>query len=527
MALQGSWAFEENTGVTSVDTSGSGKTMTAIPGWTTGGHTGNGMLLDGTKAGAQVVLDSTFALQPSSTFMCWVKFNTVSSFQEILYGPRYGSGGVWYIGLNASAKLTVAWGDGTMTGTTSLVAGVWYHVAFAFDWASGDGNNSAVLYLNAVPEANNSTFPLNPGTLLWGGNKDAVDGDVPMNGVMDDARWYSERLGQSSIQTLMITPVATLLASAGTRRFRKDDSGNWQPIHTERIVGPASGSTLYGWQLTKYSVGLNKYGINGSTLPLYTGILKPLAGAVIRNKKITSPLDLSNGNITIEKCLIQPTSSGQGVPILTTFDSNGVKPGDGPVSIIDCTIDGSQLSQFSAAMSSAIQAIGTIRGNYIKGLGSGIAILNVGTQFDGLVEGNYVTDLVAYGDAATDGNHSDGFTVRDFDISINPSRQLVVQNNRFDESSGNDTGALFIQTNSGRIGNVLVQGNLLEGGGYNMALNQQNFTYSNIRSTNNRFQPTGYGASYVDGGIGYTQWTDNYLNDPAQPDNRGSVVTPG
>jgi Concanavalin A-like lectin/glucanases superfamily len=527
MTLQGSWSFEENTGSTSVDTSGSGRTMTAINGWTTAGHTGNGLLSSGAQAGAQVIVDSTFALQPSSTFMCWVKFNSVSTFQEILYGPRYGSSGIWYVGLTSTGRLTAAWGDGSMTGTTALSAGVWYHIAFAFDWASGDGNNSAVLYINAVSEVTSSAFPLNPGTLLWGGNLDANDGDVPLNGFMDDARWYSERLTQPSIQTLMTTPVASLLASSGTRRFLKDQSGNWQPIRTERIVGAGVGGTIYGWQLTKYSVGLNKYGINGDSLPIYKGVLKPLAGTVIRNKKITSPLDLSNGNITIEKCLVQPTSSGQGVPILTTFDSNGVKPGDGPVSIIDCTIEGSQLSQFSAAMSSAIQAIGTIRGNYIYGLGSGISVLNVGTQFDGLVEGNYVTGLVAFGDPATTGNHSDGFTVRDFDTTINPTRQLVIQNNRFDERSGNDTGALFIQTNSGKISNVIAQGNLLEGGGYNMALNEQNHVYSNIRSINNRFQPTGYGPSYVDGGMGYTQWTDNYLNDPAQPDNRGSVVGPG
>lgn len=520
MILQGSWSFEENAGTTSVDTSGTGRTMVNIPGWTGAGHTGTAVLLNGTLMGGQVTLESTYYLHSASTFMCWVKFNATGAYQEVVYGPRYGSNGEWYMGITPAGLPIVAWGDGNMTGVTPLATGVWYHMAFAFDWASGSGGGDAQLYVNGVQVASSvNTFPLDAGTLYWGGY------DLPVNGTIDDARWYSDQLSQSDVQTLMGTPVPSLLANSGTKRFYKDTSGDWQPLHTQRIVNPSS-VVPYGWLLTPKDVGLNKFGINGHNLPVYNGPQQPSAGAVIIGKKITMSLDLSNGNITIERCFIQPASVPQGVPVLCTYDFDLSTAGAGPVTIKDCTISGELLSQHDAAMSSGIQGMGTITGNYITGLGSGIAVMGAGDTGNCLVEGNYVTGLVAWGDPATDGNHSDAFTVRDFSAVSEPGRQIIVRNNRFDCRSGNDTGSCFLQTYAGPIDNVLIQGNLLEGYGFNMGLNELTYSYSNISSINNRFSPLGFGPSYIQGGGGYVQWTNNYLDDPAQPDHVGVGVNP-
>lgn len=527
MTLQGSWRFEENTGTTSEDTSGVGRTMTNIPGWTSGGHTGNAMALDGSQAGGLVTIDSQFQQFDSSTFMCWVRLNSVSTFQEIVYGPRYGSTGAWYVGVDTSGRLVAAWGDASMTGTTVLAPGTWYHIAFAFDWAAGTAGSNAALYLNGAIEATSTGFPLNPGTLLWGGNMSSTDGDQPLNGVLDDARWYSEQLAQSDIQTLMNTPVGSAQVNAGTNRFFKDASGTWQPLYTVRKVNPPSISSLYGWQLDATNTGLARYGINGDHLPVYTGLTKPAAGTTIVGRKITTPLDLSNGNITIERCLVQPTGVAAGLQVLDTFNATTSEPGDGPVTIKDCTIDGSLLDLYSAAMCGGVHVFGTVTGNYLTGFGSGFAVIAAGDTADTLIANNYVAHLVGWGDPAADGNHSDSFTVRDFTAATVPARQLTVQNNRFNNDSPNATGSCFIQTFSGEIDNTTVQGNLLEGSGWNMGLNELNYTYSNIHSINNRFDPQGYGASYVQGGAGYTEWTDNYLNDPNQPNNQGAVVTSG
>lgn len=128
------------------------------------------------------------------------------------------------------------------------------------------------------------------------------------------------------------------------------------------------------------------------------------------------------------------------------------------------------------------------------------------------------------GDAAADGNHSSAFTVRDFTGAANTNRRLVVRGNRFDSSSGSDTGALFIQTYSGRIDNVLIEGNLLEGMGYQFGLEETNYPYSDIRVINNRATGTGWGAAYVSGGPGPSQWADNYVFDPKATDGKGTAI---
>lgn len=516
MSLQGAWRFEEGSGTTSADMSGNGLTATTVPGWTASGHTGGGLALNGTTAGAAIAISSDFDFWYSSTFMCWVRFTSFGAGERaIIYGPRYSGQGYFRVYVTAAGQLQANWGS-TINGPT-LSTNTWYHVAFAFDWAAGGGASNSKLYVDGVQVASGEGFPIAGGTLRWGGPSGSV-----MNGTIDDARWDSEQLSQAQIQSYMNTPVPGPLESSNTTRFTKGTDGQWKPAYTRRIVGTPPAGTVYGWQLTKHNTGLNKYGINGNRLPMYTGSAKPAAGAVIRGKKITTALDLSNGNITIERCLIQPT--GAGAFVMEGFDNNAEVPAPNPITIRDCTIEASAMSEYNAAWSTGIRVIGTITGNYISGFGSGIAVMGLGNQHDCLIEGNYVANLRSWGDGATDGNHCDAFTIRDFSNAAVPTRQMTVQNNRFDCTTANATGACFLQTYSGRIDNTLVQGNLLEGGGYNFGLNHLNHPYSNIRSINNRFTPTGFGTYYVQGGSGFTQWSENYMNNPAQPDNKGAAI---
>jgi len=187
-------------------------------------------------------------------------------------------------------------------------------------------------------------------------------------------------------------------------------------------------------------------------------------------------------------------------------------------------IDGSQLSAQEASSLTGFIGVADLIGNYVHGLGSGLAIFNSGTSLDATVQGNYVTGLVSYGDPATTGNHSDAFTVRDFTDASDPSRQLLIEGNRFDCDSASATGALFVQSYSGPIDNVTITGNLLEGGGYQLGLNDLNYPYANLTATNNRFTGTGWGPAYVQGGAGWTSWSSNYLNDPSVTDNEGQAV---
>lgn len=291
---------------------------------------------------------------------------------------------------------------------------------------------------------------------------------------------------------------------------------------------PTSGSPgeVYGWQLTAANTGLAAVGLTCSSLPLYTGSTEVPAGTTISRVRIAKQLDLSAGNITVEDSCIQPTpgSVGQGSPVVTTSNIGTGALVQSTVTLKDNDCDGSLLAPSAAAFNTFFWGVGNLIGNYVHGFGGGIAMYVTGTKLNATVQGNYVTGLVGYGDPTGSGNHVDAFTIRDFDASKTPGRELVVKDNRFDVGDVNATGALFIQAYSGPIDNVSISGNLLEGDGYQLGLEQLNYPYNNVTATNNRFSGTGWGAAYVTGGPGWAGWSSNYYNAPGKPGNEGAVV---
>jgi len=299
------------------------------------------------------------------------------------------------------------------------------------------------------------------------------------------------------------------------------------PTPTDPPTTQPPAATLMGWQVTSQNVGLAPLGLSCDTLPAYTGPDKPARGALISGKLVSQSLDLSAGGVTIEKSCIKPTSVGRGLPVLTTTDNNVTfKPGADLVTIRDSEISGELLSNEMGALSTGFIGIANLQRNYVHHLGSGLALYNTGQTLDSIVENNYVTDMLGWGNPATDGNHSDAFTIRDFTDAQRSTRVATIVNNRFDCDSPNATGAFFIQAYADRIDNVTLSGNLLEGRGWLLGLEWKNAGYSNIRAIDNRFNPApdAFGTVYEDGGPGWAEWTDNYRYDPAQPDGKGTKI---
>lgn len=339
----------------------------------------------------------------------------------------------------------------------------------------------------------------------------------------------------SSPRSLGVLTAALMIGTVGifavVRPGPSDDDGT----PTQSAPGPelrpdpsdrteATSITPFAGLLTAGSTGLAPHGLTCAELRPYTGPDQVPAGATISRRRFAGPLDLSAGGITIEQSCFQPTAVWRGLPVTSTTDNDTGTPVRSPVVIRDSEFDGSLLPSEDAAFSTGFIGVADLTGNYLHGLGSGFAIMNAGQELDARIEGNYVTGLVAWGDGATTGNHSSAFTVRDFSAATRPDRRLVVRGNRFDSRSGNDTGALFIQTDTGPIDHVLVEGNLLEGNGYQLGLEEKNFPYSDIRVVGNRATGTGWGAAYVTGGPGPSRWQDNHLFDPHADGGRGEPL---
>ncbi|HUQ55857.1 hypothetical protein [Lentzea sp.] len=323
------------------------------------------------------------------------------------------------------------------------------------------------------------------------------------------------------------TPTSTAESSAPPSSSSAAPTGSTTKSATNGPVKPPPNpapSGAPGWQLTQNNTGLAAAGLNCDSLPAYTGPAAPASGTVISGKRIDQALVLFAGNITVEKSCIRPTKLNEAAPLVTTngpCGSNSCQVTGAPVTIRDSNIDGSKLSAATIAKSCAFLGVGTLQRNYITGMGSGICFYNTGSTLNALAEGNYITGLRTAGDA-----HNDGATIRDFPLNRNPNRTLAFRNNRIDCSTGQDTGALFIQTYGGDIDNVTVEGNLLEGGGYQLGLESSHgHQYGrNMRSTNNRFTGSGWGAAYVtENGVGYkwAVWQNNFLLDPNAPDAKG------
>ncbi len=351
----------------------------------------------------------------------------------------------------------------------------------------------------------------------------------------DDCRFDRIEQGIPGNQTVTVTPApVTVTAPPVTSTVTVTASASPTPTQpttpTSTSASPTSTTTsppptVLGWQITADNVGLKPHGLTCADLPAYTGPSRPAAGTVISGQRITGAVYLTAGNITIERSCFQPTAIAKGIAIVNTADSDQGKltPGPGPVVIRDSEFDGSKLSAELAAWATGFIGVADLQRNYFHDLGSGIALMRTGTSQNSLVEGNYVTGLRAWGNPASDGNHNDAFTIRDFDFA-KAGRTATIRNNRFDCDGGNDTGALFIQTYSGPIGNVTISGNLLEGGGYQVALEEKNYPYSNMRITNNRMSGTGWGAGYVTRGEGWRAQAENFIYDPTKADGKGRAV---
>ena len=182
-----------------------------------------------------------------------------------------------------------------------------------------------------------------------------------------------------------------------------------------------TGGTLMGWQLDAANTGLAPFGLNCDTLPKYTGGYSVSAGTTISGKRIETDVDLSAGNIVVEKSCIKPMpgsgfAAGDSMSTAAGPDCGGnfaaCPPQQSTVTIRDSEFDASNWDAQTIAKSCAFGGLANLYRNYMHDMGSGICMNKSGNYVSAVVEGNYVTRLRAYGSAGADGSHNESATVR-------------------------------------------------------------------------------------------------------------------
>lgn len=293
-----------------------------------------------------------------------------------------------------------------------------------------------------------------------------------------------------------------------------------------RSVTASFAAANMGWTLTASNTGLAGVGLTCAGLPLYTGTNKPAAGTTISRVRIThEELILSNGNITLDRVCIQPTNVSNRMGVVFGYNPDTGDDQLGNATIIDSDIDGSLVTNPSVYTACGFRGAGSLYRTKIWGLGNGICYFGSPAVSTSVVEGNYVFGLRGgmYGTPPQQ-SHNESGTIRGF-----TGTSLVWRNNKLISQTGSDSGALFIQTISGNIQNVLIEGNYFETAAWNLALEAAHGnTYSAMQAKNNRFviPPGGFGAAYVTGGPGWAVWSENYRYDPTAPDGKGLPVGP-
>jgi hypothetical protein len=207
-------------------------------------------------------------------------------------------------------------------------------------------------------------------------------------------------------------------------------------------------------------------------------------GAVIDAKDIHGCLSIRADRVTVKRSRIR--CAGDYV-VRTADDVTGVV-------LQDVEIDGT-----GSAATIAIGVTGyTLRRADVHGVGDGPRMGD-----NTVVEDSWIHGLVEGG-----GSHNDG-------IQSTGGHHLVIRGNRI-ENPKRQTSCILIGADLGDISDVLVTGNLLNGGNYTVyAGADPGHTASNIRVTGNRFgRDAVYGPASVKPGI---VWEDNVWHDNGKP----------
>ena len=219
----------------------------------------------------------------------------------------------------------------------------------------------------------------------------------------------------------------------------------------------------------------------GSALEASSATTVSRAGAVLEGLDVRGCLTITASDVTVRRSRIR---CGSEYPVRVSGGARGVL-------LEDVEIDG-----MGSPSTTAVGGDGfTVRRADIHDVGDGPRMGD-----NTVLEDSWIHDLAAGG-----GSHNDG-------VQSTGGRNIVIRNNRI-ENPDQQTSCVLIGADLGDIDNVLVEGNLLNGGNYTVyAGSDPGYRATNIRIVGNRF-----GRDFVFGpksvsGSGIT-WSGNVWAD--------------
>ncbi|MGY4768421.1 PQQ-dependent sugar dehydrogenase [Kribbella sp. CWNU-51] len=209
--LVGAWGFNEGSGTSVHDSSGSGNNGTlsgAGATWTTAGKYGAALSFNGSSGNVTVPHSASISLNSSYTLEAWVNPTALSNYETILIKEVTGGCGYWL--QTTGNKIASGFSNGGcreyVSTTPTIPLNQWSHLAAVFN----DAANTYTLYLNgtAIRTANETTAPVpNTQALVFGQSACSSCGGERWRGLLDDIRVYNRALTATEIQTDLATGV--------------------------------------------------------------------------------------------------------------------------------------------------------------------------------------------------------------------------------------------------------------------------------------------------------------------------------
>jgi Concanavalin A-like lectin/glucanases superfamily/Galactose oxidase-like, Early set domain/Bacterial Ig domain len=219
------YGFNEGSGTTVTDSSGSNNAGTITGATWAQGRFGNALSFNGISDIVRIPASSSLNVSSAMTLEAWIKPTTAQSGWRTIMQREVDA---YFLNASNSNGPLLPSGGGTFNGTGAYVSGTtanpvnaWTHVALTYDGAM------LRLYVNgalAASQAQTGSIQTTSNPLWIGGN--SPYGEY-FQGIIDEVRVYNRALSQAEIQTDINTPVG--------------------PVPTKLIIiQPANGSTIVG-----------------------------------------------------------------------------------------------------------------------------------------------------------------------------------------------------------------------------------------------------------------------------------------
>lgn len=239
------WRLGETSGTTAADSSGNGYTGTYVNSPTLGAtgaltnDTGKCVDLDGTNDHVSIPYAAALNVQGTSV-SAWIKRDVDTGAVEVIYSSLNAAGTSGFeLRVNASDKLELAQAVAgapvaTITGTTSLAVGTWYHVAVSFYMTTYEPHR---LFVNGEVDgyADHTGNAQNGDTAQYIGARKGTS--LFFNGKIQDVALWDQVIDAADFAWLYASGTATDAGDVDTAGYERVEARVTAPIQFGKHIG--------------------------------------------------------------------------------------------------------------------------------------------------------------------------------------------------------------------------------------------------------------------------------------------------